>query len=73
MTLDEASAAARERYGRLTPYRLGFVMGEAGEIDPPNPYPRLSPRAWRLFYVGVGYGQEHRARKLAKQQEITDV
>lgn len=37
MTLDEAKQRTRTRWGRVTPYRLGRVIGLAG-LDMPPPY-----------------------------------
>lgn len=50
---------ARRTHGRLTPYRLGLVVGEAG-ADVPCPYEPGS-RGAKSYAFGLEVGRSHRA------------
>jgi hypothetical protein len=55
---DAHRVEARKRWGNLTAFRLGYVAGENGQVEP-NPY--LTDRGRRQYLAGVAYGRE-RAR-----------
>lgn len=63
MTLDDYRNQARERYFFLTPYRLGFVIGD--DDGDPALCPYEGPHTVKLFHQGYRNGQEHR-QKLAQ-------
>lgn len=50
--------SVRGKWGRVTPYRLGFAVGYAGEVIP-SPYDAWG-KGTRLYMDGVQAGREHR-------------
>jgi hypothetical protein len=49
---------ARELWGRLTPFRLGILVGQTGiGINEPNPYPG-QPHAARGYEEGIKHAQK---------------
>lgn len=60
-TAVEFAGLTRVRYGRLTAFRLGHVVGGYGHADDYEcPYP--DPRGRRLYAIGVQSGREWRER-----------
>jgi len=63
MTIEDYRAQARARFGALTPYRLGFMVGLADDDRALCPY-----EAWhsaQLFDQGHAAGLESRRRAQA--------
>ena len=58
-------AAVRERFGRVTPFRLGLVMGKAG-ADMPSPYPATSIGT-KHYKQGIEHGIKAAAAERSKQ------
>lgn len=56
--------ASRGKWGRSTPYRLGFAIGEAGSVLP-SPYKPGSP-AHHQFNSGLIRGRKSKAHKCSK-------
>lgn len=54
LTIDDARLAARQRWGRLSPLRIGYFVGLL-DIVCENPYP-VNSVAWRNFQNGVHHG-----------------
>lgn len=53
------AAAVRERWGRLTPFRIGMMVGETGiGVTQRNPY--TSARSRKLYLEGMTFGSEQR-------------
>jgi hypothetical protein len=66
--IDEYRAIARQRfYHRCTPFRLGLVVGEAGDDRALCPYE--SAHSIALFNQGYDAGQEDRKRQQERQDE----
>lgn len=66
LTLEDARQAARKRWGRLTPYRIGYHAGLLG-IQCENPYP-TGGFGWKCFREGLHYGAERRRKDAATAQ-----
>lgn len=47
---------ARRRFGRVTPFRVGSIIGETESLVEP-PYGNEKPRALRLYFEGVEFGR----------------
>lgn len=57
---------ARARYGRLTPFRLGVIVGEAGS-DLPNPYPKTGT-GHKQFDAGAEHGHKQSIKQRSQEQ-----
>lgn len=66
---DTYRTQVRERFGRCTPFRLGTVVGAAGNPLQPNPYAPKS-KAAELYAHGWDYGRDQRER-LARERTET--
>lgn len=64
-TLEDARKSARERWGRLTPYRIGYCVGLLG-VQCENPYSKTG-RGFFSYREGLWYGVERRREK-AKEE-----
>lgn len=66
---EKYAAQARDRFQRTTPFRLGMMVGEAGD-SLPSPYPSGS-HGTRLYEDGLEAGKRHRQRRqeLAREEE----
>lgn len=67
MTLENYRTQARERYYHLTPYRLGWVIGEADGDPALCPYER--PRTAHVFRQGYLQGRDYRQKKMQGVQD----
>lgn len=65
--IDEYRAKVRERYYKLTPFRLGYVIGEADDERDLCPYE--TPHTIELFNAGHKAGQESRQRRQERERE----
>lgn len=68
-SLDEYRAQARERYHHLTPYRLGWVIGEADGDPALCPYERW--RTVQVFRQGYLQGRDYRQKKTQGVQDTS--
>ncbi len=74
MSLDHHHATAvryvplvRARWGRVTAYRLGFIVGEEG-MGHIYDAPYAEEHSAKLFEEGVMYGADHRRKRLQKEK-----
>lgn len=58
MTLEEAKQKARERWGRATAFRVGYIVGESSRIVL-DAYPAGGPSR-RRYLAGLAWGKEQR-------------
>lgn len=54
--LEPFADAVRERFGRVTPYRLGFEVARQGAVLPASPYGPRS-HANRCYVEGYSWGK----------------
>lgn len=61
MTFEDAKQIARERWGRATAFRVGYVVGESGRtvIDA---YPEAGKLRSR-YVEGIAWGKEQRFKR----------
>lgn len=55
----------RHRYGRLTAFRMGYVVGESGAADQWD-CPYLDARSRELYRVGIEAGKDQLTRRLER-------
>lgn len=68
-TIEDARAAARMRWKRLTPYKLGYFVAYLG-ISCPSPY-RERSRGEYGYQEGLYFGAMERERDAARAKERT--
>lgn len=67
MTIDEYRDQVRARYYKLTPFRLGYMVGQAD--DDPALCPYETAHTIELFKAGHKAGKEQKQRQQQWEQE----